>query len=139
MAASLFLGALYGFFSTHSIIRSIRRIIQTLLPGATQVVAASDQVSSASRASCGRLGKAGSLHSGNFGITRRNGFDDKENAENAEQSNALMDSTAAVVNQASESMSQLVLAMEEVSNRMWKRKKSSRPSMKSLFKPISWP
>jgi methyl-accepting chemotaxis protein len=115
MAASLFLGTIYAFFSTRSIIGSIRRIIHTVSQGAAQVVSASTHVSSASQQLAdGSAKQAASIEETSASLEEMASMT-KKNAENAEQSNGLMNSTVQVVNQAGDSMRRLVLAMEEVS------------------------
>jgi len=115
IGASLLLGALYAVLSTRSIVKNIRRINQTLTEGANQVVSASDQVSSASQQLAeGSARQAAAIQETSASLEEMASMT-KKNAENAEQSNDLMENTVQIVNQASGSMKKLVNAMEEVS------------------------
>ena len=113
--ASLLMGIFYSIFSTRSIVNSIQRIIKMLTDGANQVVSASEQVSSSStQLAEGSARQAASIQQTSASLEEMSSMT-KQNADNATQSNTLMEKTVDVVGGASKSMSELVNAMEEVS------------------------
>ena len=114
-AAASVLGLLMAFFITRSITGSIGRVVEGLTEGADQVASASAQVSSASQELAeGASEQAASLEETSSSLEEMASMT-KQNAENANQANALMNKTRQVVEQANGSMAHLTDSMEEIS------------------------
>jgi methyl-accepting chemotaxis protein len=114
-AAATVLGLLMAFFITRSITGSIGRVVEGLTEGADQVASASAQVASASQELAeGASEQAASLEETSSSLEEMASMT-KQNAENANQANVLMNKTKQVVEQANGSMAHLIASMEEIS------------------------
>ena len=114
-AAASVLGLLMAFFITRSVTGSIGRAVEGLTEGADQVASASSQVASASQELAeGASQQAASLEETSSSLEEMASMT-KQNAENANQANALMNKTRQVVEQANGSMAHLTASMEEIS------------------------
>ena len=114
-AAASVVGLLMAFFITRSVTGSIGRAVEGLTEGADQVASASSQVASASQELAeGASQQAASLEETSSSLEEMASMT-KQNAENANQANALMNKTRQVVEQANGSMAHLTASMEEIS------------------------
>ena len=114
-AAASVLGLLMAFFITRSITGTIGRIVEGLTEGADQVVSASAQVASASQELAeGASEQAASIEETSSSLEEMASMT-KQNAENANQANALMNKTRQIVEQANGSMAHLTASMDEIS------------------------
>jgi methyl-accepting chemotaxis protein len=104
-----------GLILSLSITRPIHRIIASLNEGAEQVSAAAMEVSSAGQSLAqGASEQAASLEETTASMEEMSSMT-KTNAGNANEANGLMTESGQVVNQAKESMTQLITSMKEVS------------------------
>ncbi len=114
-AAASVLGLLMAFFISRSITGSIGRVVEGLTEGAGQVASASAQVSSASQELAeGASQQAAAIEETSSSLEEMASMT-KQNAENANQANALMNKTRQVVEQANGSMAHLTASMDEIS------------------------
>jgi methyl-accepting chemotaxis protein len=105
-----------GVLITRSITKPINRIIESLSEGADQVSSASGQVSSASQQLAeGSSQQAASLEETSSSLEEMSSMT-KQNADNANQANALINETSRVVEQANHSMTELTQAMRDISD-----------------------
>jgi methyl-accepting chemotaxis protein len=102
-------------FTHRSITRPVKHIIARLTEGAEHVASASDQVSSASQSLAeGASEQAASNEETSSTLVEMSSMT-RQNAENANQADALMKESARVVEQANSSMAELTASMEEIS------------------------
>jgi len=109
------LGLGMAFFVTLSITKSINRVAEGLTDGADQVASASAQVSSSSQSLAeGASEQASGLEETSSSIEEMASMT-KQNADNANQANALMADTSKVVEEANLSMVELTESMKDIS------------------------
>ncbi|MFZ3048744.1 MAG: MCP four helix bundle domain-containing protein, partial [Desulfatirhabdiaceae bacterium] len=105
----------FGIIITRSINNSLRRIIDGLADGADQVASAAGQVSSASQSLAeGASEQASGIEETSSSLEEMSSMT-KQNADNANQANALMTESRQVVNKANTSMGQLTISMADIS------------------------
>ena len=115
MVAGFGLALFLGIFLTLSITRPVNRIITGLSDGSEQVSAASSQVSSASQSLAGGASQqAASLQETSSSLEEMASMT-RQNADNANQANALVLETYQVVDQANRSMTALIKSMKDIS------------------------
>jgi methyl-accepting chemotaxis protein len=115
-AIAAVMGIVIGFFFIRSITKPVRRIIEVLGTGAEQVASASSQVSSASQSLAeGASEQAASIEETSSSMEEMSAMT-KQNADNAQQANAMMSEAQHIVEQANTSMGDLVSSMVEISN-----------------------
>jgi methyl-accepting chemotaxis protein len=103
-----------GFFMSRSITRPLTRIITSLRDGDNKVSSSSSQVAAASQQLAeGSSEQAASLEETSSSLEEMSSMT-KQNADNANQANALMNETYRVVEQANDSMSELTMSMQEI-------------------------
>ena len=104
-----------GFFIVRSVVKPINRVIEGLTEGADQVASASRQVSSASQSLAeGASKQATGIEETSSSLEEMSSMT-KQNAENANQANALMAETSRVAGEANHSMKELTQSMNEIS------------------------
>ncbi len=113
-AITLVLTLLIWFFVTRSIANPINRVIDGLSQGSTQVTSASEQVASSSQAmAAGASEQASSLEETSASMEEMSSMV-RQNAENANQANSLMNETQNTVAQGDHSMQQMLTAIEAI-------------------------
>jgi CHASE3 domain sensor protein len=111
---TLLAGIVLAFILTRSITTPLSLAINNINEGAVQVEAASGQVSTASQSLAeGASEQAAALEETSSSLEEMTAMT-RQNAENAQHANALMDETSAIVDTANSSMSQLTAAMGKV-------------------------
>ncbi|MGB5158663.1 MAG: methyl-accepting chemotaxis protein [Desulfobacterales bacterium] len=112
--AALVLGILIAFFLTRSIIKPINHVVNGLMEGSEQVVAASAQVSSASQSLAeGASEQAASIEETSSSLEEMSSMT-KQNSDNATQADNLMKEANQVVQQADNSMEELTKSMYDI-------------------------
>ncbi|MBI4620564.1 MAG: methyl-accepting chemotaxis protein [Desulfobacterales bacterium] len=112
---AIVLGLFIAFFVTRSITKPITRVAEGLTDGSEQVASASAQVSSASQSLAeGASEQASGLEETSSSIEEMASMT-KQNADNAQQANALMADTSRVVEEANLSMVELTESMKDIS------------------------
>lgn len=113
-AITLVLTLLIWFFVTRSVTNPINRVIEGLGQGSTQVSSASEQVASSSQAmAAGASEQASSLEETSASMEEMSSMV-RQNAENANQANSLMNETQNTVAQGDHSMQQMLTAIEAI-------------------------
>lgn len=111
---TLLAGIVLAFVLTRSITTPLSLAINNINEGAVQVEVASGQVSTASQSLAeGASEQAAALEETSSSLEEMTAMT-RQNAENAQHANALMDETSAIVDTANSSMSQLTAAMGKV-------------------------
>ncbi len=112
--AALILGTLLAWFITRSITKPINRIIASLTEGAEQVSSASGQVSSASQSLAeGSTEQAAGLEETSSSLEEMSSMT-RQNADNAQQANALASEARKAADTGSEAMSKMNDAIQEI-------------------------
>jgi len=112
---AILLGVLLTFFMTRSITKPLNRAIEALTEGSEQVTSASGQVSASSQELAqGASEQAAALEETTSSLEEMASMT-KQNADNANQANSLINDTSRVVDQANQSMTALTGSMREIS------------------------
>ncbi len=115
LGIALFLGLFCAAAITLSITRPIKRVIDGLSEGASQVAAASREVSSSSQQLAeGASEQAAAIEETSSSLEEMHSMT-QQNAGNAAQADQLMAQAGRIVGDANESMNQLTASMEEIS------------------------
>ncbi len=115
MAVGTLIALFLGIYLSISISRTLIRISQGMSEGADQVSSASAQVSSASQSLAeGTSQQAAAIEESSSSLEEMSSMT-KQNADNANQANALMTETRKVVATANDSMARLTESMKEIS------------------------
>ncbi|MBI9087592.1 MAG: methyl-accepting chemotaxis protein [Desulfobacterium sp.] len=112
---ALVVGILMAFFIVRGITGALKRVIQGLEEGASQVASASGQVASASQSLAeGSSQQAASIEETSSSLEEMSSMT-KQNADNSDQADSLMKEANLVVTRADQSMSELIASMDEIS------------------------
>ncbi|MCP4118098.1 MAG: chemotaxis protein [Desulfobacteraceae bacterium] len=112
---ALVVGILLAFVIIRGITGALKRVIQGLEDGASQVASASGQVSSASQSLAeGSSQQAASIEETSSSLEEMSSMT-KQNADNSNQADGLMKEANQVVTRADQSMSDLIASMDEIS------------------------
>jgi methyl-accepting chemotaxis protein len=113
--SAMLLGILIAFFLTRSIVKPINRIIAGLNDGSEQISSASSQVSGASQQLAqGASEQAAALEETSSSLEEMASMT-RQNADNANEANLLINDTGRVVEQANDSMTELTGSMKDIS------------------------
>ncbi len=114
LTVALVVGVVIAFFITRSITKPINRIIADLTEGAEQVASASGQVSSASQSLAeGATEQAAGLEETSSSLEEMSSMT-KQNADNAQQANALSDEAKRSADNGSAAMEKMNTAIQDI-------------------------
>ncbi|MCF8070301.1 MAG: chemotaxis protein [Desulfobacterales bacterium] len=115
VVAAVIIGAMFAFFITRGVTRPISRIIHDLRIGSEQVKTGSSEISAASHSlASGSSQQAASVEETTSSLEIM-AVKTKQNSDHSSEANALMKEAHIVVKQANDTMSKLIVSMEDIS------------------------